>query len=322
MNYREAYGLFACNGILFNHESPLRGETFVSRKITRALTRIHVGLQETLHLGNLDARRDWGHARDYVRAQWLMLQQREPEDFVVATGKQHSVRDFVVLAGELLGMDIEWRGKGVERWASTATAAATIVRVDPRYFRPAEVETLLGDPSKAREARLAAEITFDALVGEMIERELARRARRLVARRLQSLSPSRIARMPLTKHSLIYVAGHRGMVGAAVVRALERAGYGNLLLRTRAELDLTEQAAVRDFFSAQRPEAVILAAARVGGIHANSTRPALFIRDNILIQANVIDAAQRTGDEETRVFGFKLHLPATCAAADQGGVLC
>ena len=114
VNYREAYGLFACNGILFNHESPLRGETFVSRKITRALTRIHVGLQDTLHLGNLDSRRDWGHARDYVRAQWLMLQQDEPEDFVIATGKQYSVRDFVIAAGSLLGMKIEWQGEGVD----------------------------------------------------------------------------------------------------------------------------------------------------------------------------------------------------------------
>lgn len=174
VNYREAYGLYACNGILFNHESPVRGETFVSRKITRALTRIRVGLQETLHLGNLDAKRDWGHARDYVRAQWLMLQQPEPEDFVVATGKQHSVRDFVVLAGRLLDMDIEWRGSGSDETGVDRNSGRTLVHVDPRYFRPAEVETLLGDATKAREKLgWTAEISFDALVGEMIESDFA-----------------------------------------------------------------------------------------------------------------------------------------------------
>jgi len=174
VNYREAYGLYACSGILFNHESPLRGETFVSRKITRALSRISVGLQDTLHLGNLDARRDWGHARDYVRAQWLMLQQPEPEDYVVATGQQHSVRDFVVTAGRLLGMDIEWRGQGVEEVGVDRSSGRAIVRVDPRYFRPTEVDALLGDPSKIR-AKLGwqPEVTFDALVREMIEADLA-----------------------------------------------------------------------------------------------------------------------------------------------------
>jgi len=149
VNYREAYGLFACNGILFNHESPVRGETFVSRKITRGLARIRAGLQETLHLGNLDSRRDWGHARDYVRAQWLMLQQDEPEDFVIATGTQFSVRDFVVAAGSLLDMKIEWLGEGLEEVGIDSTVGRTVVRVDPRYFRPTEVETLLGDATKA-----------------------------------------------------------------------------------------------------------------------------------------------------------------------------
>jgi GDPmannose 4,6-dehydratase len=174
VNYREAYGLYACNGILFNHESPVRGETFVSRKITRALTRIRVGLQDTLHLGNLDAKRDWGHARDYVRAQWLMLQQAEPEDFVVATGKQYSVRDFVVLAGKLLDMDIEWRGKGTEEVGLDRVTGRTLVHVDPRYFRPAEVETLLGDATKAREKLgWTPEISFETLVGEMIESDFA-----------------------------------------------------------------------------------------------------------------------------------------------------
>jgi len=178
VNYREAYGLFACNGILFNHESPMRGETFVSRKITRALTRIKVGLQETLHLGNLDSRRDWGHARDYVRAQWLMLQQGVPEDFVIATGKQYSVRDFVIAAGSLLGMNIEWQGEGVDEVGVDAATGRPLIRVDPRYFRPTEVDTLLGDPTKAREKLgWTAEVTFPELVAEMVasDLELAKR---------------------------------------------------------------------------------------------------------------------------------------------------
>jgi GDPmannose 4,6-dehydratase len=173
VNYREAYGLFACNGILFNHESPLRGETFVSRKITRALTRIHVGLQDMLHLGNLDSRRDWGHARDYVRAQWLMLQQDTAEDFVIATGSQYSVRDFVVAAGNRLGMRIEWKGSGVEEVGVDKASGRTLVRVDPRYFRPTEVETLLGDATKAKQKLgWTAEVTFDELVAEMVAADL------------------------------------------------------------------------------------------------------------------------------------------------------
>jgi GDPmannose 4,6-dehydratase len=173
VNYREAYGFYACNGILFNHESPLRGETFVSRKITRALTRIRTGLQETLHLGNLDSRRDWGHARDYVRAQWLMLQQDEPEDFVIATGKQFSVRDFVVAAGSLLDMKIEWRGAGVDEIGVDTVSGRTLVRVDPRYFRPTEVETLLGDATKARQKLgWIPEVGFAELVSEMVKEDL------------------------------------------------------------------------------------------------------------------------------------------------------
>jgi len=174
VNYREAYDLFACNGILFNHESPMRGETFVSRKITRALTRIRVGLQDTLYLGNLDSRRDWGHARDYVRAQWLMLQQAAPEDFVIATGKQFSVRDFVVAASSLLDMKIEWQGDGVQEVGIDTKSGRKLVQVDPRYFRPAEVDTLLGDATKARQKLgWAAEVSFPELVAEMVECDLA-----------------------------------------------------------------------------------------------------------------------------------------------------
>ncbi len=170
VNYREAYGLFACNGILFNHESKMRGETFVTRKITRGLARIKAGLDDCLYLGNLDARRDWGHARDYVRAQWLMLQQPKPEDYVIATGEQHSVRDFVARAAEELGLPLSWRGSGAEEHAINAGTGRTVVRVDPRYFRSTEVDTLLGDATKARrQLGWAPQVTFPELVREMVE---------------------------------------------------------------------------------------------------------------------------------------------------------
>ena len=193
VNYREAYGMYACNGILFNHESPVRGETFVTRKITRALARIKLGLQDCLFLGNLDAKRDWGHAKDYVEMQWLMLQQDQPEDFVIATGVQYSVRDFVNAAAKELGMQIRWQGQGVDEkgylihpppsgrgaggegaQGGTGTEGEKcIVAVDPRYFRPTEVETLLGDPAKAK-AKLGwtPKISFDELVSEMVREDL------------------------------------------------------------------------------------------------------------------------------------------------------
>jgi GDPmannose 4,6-dehydratase len=152
VNYREAYGMYACNGILFNHESPRRGETFVTRKITRGLARIHEGLDACLYMGNLDSLRDWGHARDYVEMQWRMLQQEQPEDFVIATGRQESVRRFIELAASELGWGgIQWQGEGLHETGLRADTGEVVVRIDPRYFRPAEVETLLGDPTKARE---------------------------------------------------------------------------------------------------------------------------------------------------------------------------
>lgn len=181
VNYREAYGIYACNGILFNHESPVRGETFVTRKITRGLARIHEGLQNCLYLGNVNALRDWGHAKDYVEAQWLMLQQDAPDDFVIATGQQHSVREFVNLAASELGMQLEWSGSGVDEVARLAEAPAEcvsrpgdiIIRIDPHYFRPTEVETLLGDPSKAQE-RLGWQpsTSLPELVAEMVREDL------------------------------------------------------------------------------------------------------------------------------------------------------
>lgn len=188
VNYREAYGIYACNGILFNHESPLRGETFVTRKITRGLTRIHEGLQDCLYLGNLDAKRDWGHARDYVEMQWMMLQQDEPEDYVIATGEQHTVREFVERAASELDMRLEWIGSGRDEYAClvevgddcAASAGQVVARVDPRYFRPTEVETLLGDASKARERiGWSPRTSFSDLVKEMVRFDLdeARRDR-------------------------------------------------------------------------------------------------------------------------------------------------
>jgi len=172
VNYREAYGMYACNGILFNHESPLRGETFVTRKITRALARIKLNLQDCLYLGNLDSLRDWGHARDYVEMQWLMLQQEQPEDFVIATGIQFSVREFVDAAAHELGIKITWQGSGVEE-TGTDQHGNVIVKVDPRYFRPTEVETLLGDPTKAREKLgWTPRTSFQELVSEMVREDL------------------------------------------------------------------------------------------------------------------------------------------------------
>jgi GDPmannose 4,6-dehydratase len=172
VNYREAYGMYACNGILFNHESPIRGENFVTRKITRALARIRLGLQDRLYLGNLDARRDWGHARDYIEMQWLMLQQSEPKDYVIATGEQYSVRDFVTAVAQELGLSIEWTGNGLDE-RGIDDKGRCIVSVDPRYFRPTEVETLLGDASRARnELGWQPKTTFKELVAEMAKEDM------------------------------------------------------------------------------------------------------------------------------------------------------
>jgi len=173
VNYREAYGMYACNGILFNHESPVRGETFVTRKITRALARIHLGLQDTLYLGNLNAKRDWGHAKDYVKMQWLMLQQEQPDDFCIATGKQYTVRQFVEFAADHLEIRIRWEGEGVNEKGYDSETNQLIIAIDKRYFRPTEVETLLGDPTKAKQ-KLGWEpkITLEQMVQEMMENDL------------------------------------------------------------------------------------------------------------------------------------------------------
>lgn len=183
VNYREAYGMYACNGILFNHESPLRGETFVTRKITRGLARIKLGLQDKLYLGNLDAKRDWGHARDYVEMQWLMLQQEKPDDFVIATGQQYTVREFVNLAAALIDMPITWEGKGLEEKGYDAHHRC-VVSIDPEYFRPSEVETLLGDPSKAhKKLGWQPRTTFNELVQEMALHDLMLAERDVLAKK-------------------------------------------------------------------------------------------------------------------------------------------
>ena len=173
INYREAYGIYACNGILFNHESPIRGETFVTRKITRALVRIKLGLQRHVYLGNINAKRDWGHAKDYVEMQWLMLQQDKPEDFTISTGEQHSVREFIEIAAREIDMEIEWEGEGVNEVGINTKTGNVIVRIDKRYFRPTEVETLLGDSTKAKnKLNWQPKISFQELVTEMISSDL------------------------------------------------------------------------------------------------------------------------------------------------------
>jgi len=184
VNYREAYGMFSCNGILFNHESPIRGETFVTRKITRGLARIKLGFQDCLYLGNLDGKRDWGHARDYVELMWLMLQQKEPKDYVIATGIQNSVRDFVNLAGREVGFDIRWEGEGVDEKGYDRNTGRCIVAVDPRYYRPTEVDALLGDASLAREALgWTPKTSFEEMVAEMVAQDLKETSRDLLCRK-------------------------------------------------------------------------------------------------------------------------------------------
>ena len=173
VNYREAYGIYACNGILFNHESPIRGETFVTRKITRAVSRIHLGLQDRIFLGNLNARRDWGHAKDYVEAQWLILQQPEPDDYVIASGEQHSVREFVEMAFKEVDIEIRWEGKGVDEKGIDSKSGKVLVEVDPSYFRPTEVESLLGDPTKAKKKLgWKPKISFSDMVAEMVREDI------------------------------------------------------------------------------------------------------------------------------------------------------
>lgn len=293
VNYREAYGMFIANGILFNHESPRRGETFVTRKVTRAVGRIKFGLQDILYLGNLDAKRDWGFAGDYVEGMWRMLQHSQPDDFVLATGRSYSVREFVEEAFTYAGLV----------WTD-------YVRVDSGYLRPTEVDHLLGDPSKAkRDLGWEPTMDFNGLVASMLWSITTwiwpARSERCGTRAISTHCEVWLMR----KDAKIYIAGHRGLVGSAIHRRLEQDGYTEFLLRTRTELDLTDPTAVDHFFNSGRPEYVFLAAAKVGGILANDTSPADFIRENLQIELNVIDAAHRYGVEKLLFLGSSCIYP-------------
>ena len=274
VNYRESYGMYACNGILFNHESPRRGETFVTRKITRAIANIAQGLESCLYLGNMDSLRDWGHAKDYVKMQWMMLQQEQPEDFVIATGVQYSVRQFVEMAAAQLGIKLRFEGTGVEEKGIVVSVTGhdapgvkpgdVIIAVDPRYFRPAEVETLLGDPTKAHEKLgWKPEITLREMVSEMVANDLEAAKKPLSAEISRLRRGNRAGVISMSKQR-IFIAGHRGMVGSAIRRQLEQRGDVELVLRTRDELNLLDSRAVHDFFASERIDQVYLAAAKVG----------------------------------------------------------
>ncbi len=288
-NYRESYGMYCCNGILFNHESERRGENFVTRKITLAVARIAQGFQDKLYLGNLNSLRDWGYAKDYVECMWLILQQEKPEDFVIATGQYHTVREFCTLAFREVGIELRWEGEGVEEKGIDVATGKVLVEVDPKYFRPAEVDQLLGDPTKARE-RLGwnpQKTSFEELVRIMVQHDMKK----------------------VKKLSKIYVAGHRGMVGSAIVRELQRQGYTNIVTRTHQELDLTRQEQVEQFFAEERPEYVFLAAAKVGGIVANQSALADFMYENMILEMNVIHAAWKNGCKKLEFLGSSCIYP-------------
>jgi len=301
VNFREAHGLFACNGLLFNHESPRRGETFVTRKITKAIARILAGKQKELLLGNLDARRDWGHARDYVEAMWMMLQAKTPDDYVIATGETHSVREFLELAFNHVGLN--WKD---------------YVKSDQRYLRPTEVDILLGDASKAkRELGWKPKTTFPELVREMVESDLRQEnldpakwmtTANRTPERQATVHPMRKATTE-TKSAKVYVAGHRGLVGKALTNQLKNEGFANLIARTSSELDLRNQDQVRQFFKENRPDYVYLVAGKVGGILANSNEPADFLYDNLMIAANVISAAAEFNTKKLLYLGSSCIYP-------------
>ncbi len=286
----------------FNHESPRRGETFVTRKITRGLSNIAQGLEKCLYLGNMDSLRDWGHAKDYVKMQWLMLQQEQPEDYVIATGVQYSVRQFVDFAASELGIKLRFEGHGVDEVgivesvsgedAPAVNVGDVIVAVDPRYFRPAEVETLLGDPSKAHDKLgWKPETTLQEMVVEMVRKDLeaAKKAFSTQITWLRGFDFPWSKKMTIKKR--VFVAGHNGMVGSAIVRQLKNRDDIELVLRSRQEINLLNAQDVNYFFANERIDEVYLAAAKVGGIVANNTFPADFIYENILIEANIIHAA-------------------------------
>lgn len=303
-NYRESYGIFACSGILFNHESPRRGKTFVSRKIVRAFADIKTGVQDCMYLGNLDAKRDWGYAKEYVYAMWLMLQQDKPDDYVIATGETHTVRDFVEESAKYFGYDIVWKGQGLEEIGYDRKTDKVLVRVDARYYRPAEVELLIGDYSKAKQnLNWEPKVKFKELVEIMSNAELTGEKREDFSVLKNTTD------FGLDKSARVYVAGHLGLVGSALVRKLKEQGYTNLLLRSREELDLTDELAVKEFFKKEKPEYVFLAAAKVGGILANRDFGADFISDNLRIQNNVIHNSYISGVKKLVFLGSTCIYP-------------
>ena len=290
VNYRESYGLHASSGILFNHESPRRGETFVTRKITRAVAHIKRGIQRKLYLGNLDARRDWGYAPDYVRAMWLMLQRDVPDDYVVGTGEAHTVREFVELAFARAGLD--WN---------------EFVEIDPRYFRPAEVDYLMADASKARRV-LGWEptVTFQELVRIMVDADLKEIDSKIkgggdaLRTAVDSAGEEYVIRL---SEKRIVVTGGAGFLGGHLVERLQSAGCGQVFVPLQSEYDLTQAEAIRAAFRSPRPEILIHLAAVVGGIGANRQSPGRFFYDNIIMGIQLIEAARRHGIEKTVVLG-------------------
>ena len=311
VNYREAYGMFASNGILFNHESPIRGETFVTRKITRGVARIEVGLEDTIYLGNLEAKRDWGHARDYVEGMHAILQADAPDDFVLATGETRSVREFVELAFAEVGRKVEWRGKGVEETGVDRKSGKTVVRIDPTYFRPTEVDLLVGDASKARQKLgWKPKTSFAQLVREMVASDLA------IARR-----EVRMASIPFElKGKTVFVAGHRGMVGSALVRRLATRGCRADDRRPHANSICAIQAEVDSWFADQEAASRV-SRRRQGRRHRlPTTRCAReFIYDNLGDRRQRDPCRARPWRRETDVSRLVLHLSQARAAADAGG---
>ena len=306
--YRDAYGMFAVNGILFNHESERRGENFVTRKITLAAGRIAEGLQDHLELGNMDSLRDWGYAKDYVECMWLIMQQEKPEDFVIATGVQHTVRDFTEKAFAANGMTIRWEGTGIDEKGYDAATGKMLVCVNPQWFRPTDVDNLWGDPTKAKTVLgwNPQKTSYEELVEIMAknDRELAKREKAMKA-----VVYERRHMIMMENNAKIYVAGHRGRVGSAIVRELQRQGYTNIVTRTHKELDLTRQDAVEKFFAAEKPEYVFLAAAKVGGIVANQNALADFMYDNMILEMNVIHSAWKNGCRKLEFLGSSCIYP-------------
>lgn len=310
INYRESYGMFICNGILFNHESPRRGETFVTRKITRGLARIKAGFDHTLFLGNLDAKRDWGYAKEYVEAMWLMLQQEQPDDYVIATGENHTIREFVERAAGMIGYDIVWAGNGMDECGIDRVTGRTLIKIDPRYYRLAEVDALQGDASKAKRVLgFEPKTSFDELTRIMMEHDLKKYGLSLSPSVVFSQSAVSSPTVSMTKDAKIYVAGHRGLVGSAIVRNLESNGYTNIVKRTHDELDLRDERAVAAFFELEKPEYVFLAAAKVGGIVANQEAKAEMFFDNMAIELNVIHHAWKNGVKKLVFLGSSCIYP-------------